>query len=203
MVYNNNLQRLSEVAPQDEVDQDPRVAEALLRHRYEEGERELFVPLADLARRGGRLEEARALVEKGLIEFPKRISGWVLAGRIEMQVGRIAQAREFYLGVLEDLDPGNLPALRSLALAAMEEGDSERARRWIERWRIEDPGDREAEDLLAELAGPADAGGGEQFAIAPLAGGDESMLNQMLADIESEFTPERDADWKQEGERSE
>ncbi len=125
--------------------------EAMLSHRFEGGDRELFIPLADLARRSGRIAAARALVETGLAEFPERVSGWVLAGRIEMQAGNVDRARHYYRQVLEELDPGNLPALRSLTLGAIEAGKFDEAKLYLERWCREDPDDPEAEDMLAEM----------------------------------------------------
>ena len=169
---------------------DSRVDEALLRHRFDGGERELFVPLADLARRSGQLELARELLGSGLDEFPERVSAWVLASRVEAQSGHLKEAGRLYLQVIE-LDPGNLPALRSLAAAALAVGESGQALGLTERWLAEDPADPEAEDLLAELLEPA---GGEPRPLAPLPPGSESAIGRALSGAREQPSEGKDID---------
>lgn len=122
-----------------------------LRRRHEAGETELFVPLAELARREGRSQEALALLETGLRQWPRRVSGWVALARLKAQLGRMDEALAHYRDLLERLDSHNLPALRALAGAAIARGDLQAARVYLDRWRVEDPEDPELEDLCEEL----------------------------------------------------
>lgn len=135
-----------------------------LRRRHDAGETELFVPLAELARREGRSQEALALLEAGLRQWPRRVSGWVALARLKAQLGRMDEALGHYADLLERLDPHNLPALRALAGAAFARGDLRSARSYLERWRLEDPEDPELDDLCEELGA---AGEGWSAAAAP------------------------------------
>ncbi len=154
---------------------------AELRRRFERGESELFVPLAELARREGRSQDALQLVEAGLAQWPQRVSAWVELARLKAQLGRMDEALGHYREVLERLDARNLPALRALAAAALAAGDDEAARRYLEGWAIEDPQDPELEDLREELAAmsqepPAPA--------APRAAQSTGLLDLSLAELE-------------------
>ncbi|MBM4116283.1 tetratricopeptide repeat protein [bacterium] len=139
-----------------------------LRRRHAAGESELFVPLAELARREGRSQESLALLEAGLREWPRRVSGWVALARLKAQLGRMDEALGHYRELLEGLDPHNLPALRALAGAALARGELASAGSYLQRWRAEDPEDPELGDLCEELAalrgGWLGAGGAEQTA---------------------------------------
>jgi tetratricopeptide (TPR) repeat protein len=132
------------------------VADALQR-RLERGESELFVPLAELARRQGRAAEAARLLEAGLARWPQRVSAWVELARLKAQLGRMEEALGHYRAVLEGLDARNLPALRALAAAALAAGDLAAARRYLDGWAGEDPRDPELDDLREELAAMAAA----------------------------------------------
>ncbi|MCB9515020.1 MAG: tetratricopeptide repeat protein [Candidatus Krumholzibacteriia bacterium] len=122
-----------------------------LESRFARGERTLFVPLAELARRDGRLAEAAALLEQGLEECPRRVSAWVQLARLRAQEGRMDEALRHYRHVLEALDPQNLPALRALTASSLAAGDVDAARRLLEAWSAQDPEDPELADLLEEL----------------------------------------------------
>lgn len=123
-----------------------------LQRRHAAGETELFVPLAELARREGRSQEALALLEAGLQQWPRRVSGWVALARLKSQLGHVDEALGHYRDLLDGLDPRNLPALRALAGAALARGDAAGARGYLDRWRAEDPEDPELEDLCEEMA---------------------------------------------------
>ena len=127
-------------------------AAAELQRRFERGEGELFVPLAELARREGRSQEALRLLEAGLSRWPQRVSAWVELARLKAQLGRMDEALGHYREVLDRLDARNLPALRALAAAALAKGDAVAARRYLAGWAGEDPQDPELEDLREELA---------------------------------------------------
>jgi tetratricopeptide (TPR) repeat protein len=157
-----------------------------LRRRFERGESELFVPLAGLARREGRSQEAQQLVEAGLARWPQRVSAWVELARLKAQLGRMDEALGHYREVLERLDARNLPALRALAAAALAAGDDERARRYLAGWALEDPLDPELEDLREELAALS------QEAPAPIAAEaapSAGLLELSLADLEPGYLP--------------
>ncbi|MCP4549034.1 MAG: tetratricopeptide repeat protein [bacterium] len=152
---------------------------------YESGRRELFVPLAEWLKRGGQPAKAIELLEEGLAEFPDRISGWVLLARVKMQMGDIRSARRHYAHILARHDSGNLPALRALGSACMEEGNLFEAENYIKRWHERDPLDPEAEDLLEELQ----VGAGEAvFDLSPDPA-PRAVLDLNLDDIERDLMP--------------
>jgi tetratricopeptide (TPR) repeat protein len=152
-----------------------------------DGRREFFVPLAEGARRAGRLDRAIALLEEGLAISPDRVGAWVLLARCKSQQGRLEEAFAHYRWILEKLDARNLPALRALAVRAVAAGDRERAGNYLHRWKREDPLDPEMEDLLAELEGA-----GEDGAAARDEPGDPSrpgILDIGLAELEQRLMP--------------
>lgn len=183
--------------------------EVSLKRFYESGREELFLPLADWARRRGAVEEAQQLLEQGLRRWPRHTAAWVLLGRIRMQMGRVDESRAIYERILSRLDARNLPALRALASAAAECGDWRAARDYLERWACEDPEDPEMADRLEEAAQAA--AGGEAGEAPP--GGDREedasdaappgVLDIPLADIERDLMPapplEDEASWPGRG----
>jgi len=167
--------------------------EASLRRLYESGREELFLVLADWARRRGAVEEAQQLLETGLVRWPDHVAARVLLGRLHMQMGRMEDARGIYESVLARLDARNLPALRALAAAAVERGDWRAARDYLERWASEDPEDPEMADRLEEVATALarQEAGGEEVPGQPRPGAAESpgVLDIPLADIERDLMP--------------
>jgi len=168
------------------------LSEERLRRLHAQGRAELFVPLAEWSRRRGRFDEATRLLEDGLEHWPGRVAAWVLLARVEAQQGRIDQARQHYRHVLDELDPRNLPALRALAVAALETGERERARDLLERWRREDPLDAELEDFLEliESHPPEPAGPGEgdvPGAETPPEAGRAEVLDLSLGELERDL----------------
>jgi tetratricopeptide (TPR) repeat protein len=170
--------------------------EIALRRLYESGREELFLVLADWARRRGAVEEAQLLLEGGLRRWPEHTAAWVLLGRLRVQMGRLDEARGIYARILARLDARNLPALRALASAAVERGDWRAARDYLERWACEDPEDPEMADRLEEVEGAlAHEEAGEDLRIeraalgAPDAAGPPGVLDIPLADIERDLLP--------------
>lgn len=123
-----------------------------LRIRYELGETELFVPLAEIARRTGQPEQALSVLEKGLERWSWRVGAWIQMARVKAQLGRLDEANAHYRHVLEAIDPRNLPALRALAVASVATGDLEAAERYLQGWATVNPDDPELEDLQEEFA---------------------------------------------------
>ena len=137
----------SEVRPRA----DSAAAREQLRQRYERGETELFVPLAELARRAGQTPEALALLQTGLKRWPRRVSAWVQLARLQAQSGHMDEALAHYRHVLEVLDPRNLPALRALVASSLATGAIDEARGYLETWAVEDPEDPELADFGEEV----------------------------------------------------
>jgi len=73
-----------------------------------------FIPLADLYRRLGRLEEAQRLLVDGLRRHPDSTSGRVVLALVEAQRGQPAEARRIWERVLSS-DPEHAFARRELA----------------------------------------------------------------------------------------
>lgn len=135
-----------------------------------------FLPLADLYRRAGRLEQARQILSRGLAGDPDCLSARVLFGEVLAGLGEEDAARRELTAVL-DRDRDNLVALRLLAEDAAARGDWQRARECQERLlRLlpEASGVRSALEetrrrLAAASTSPADAPGG------PAGGGGEAQ----------------------------
>ena len=123
-----------------------------LRIRYELGETELFVPLADIARRSGQPEQALTVLERGIERWSWRVGAWIQLARVKAQLGRLDEANAHYRHVLEAIDPRNLPALRALAVASVSEGNLEAAEGYLQGWAEVNPDDPELEDLQEELS---------------------------------------------------
>jgi tetratricopeptide (TPR) repeat protein len=126
--------------------------------RKQMGERELFIPLAEIESRSGRPEEALRILEQGLAGHEERVGAWVQLARVKSRLGRLEEALQHYRHVLDQLDPRNLPALRALAGDALAKGAAEHAQAYLERWREINPMDPELEDLSEEVAFMVDPG---------------------------------------------
>lgn len=134
-----------------------------------------FLPLADLYRRAGRLEQARQILSRGLAGDPDCLSARVLFGEVLAGLGEEDAARRELTAVL-DRDRDNLVALRLLGEDAAARGDWQRARECQERLlRLlpEASGVRSALEetrrrLAAARTSPTDAPGG------PAGGGGEA-----------------------------
>jgi tetratricopeptide (TPR) repeat protein len=107
-----------------------------------------FAPLADLYRRSGRLTEALELLEQGLAEHPRYVSGLVILGRCRLAAGDRDGAVAAFQRVLE-IDPNNLVVLKLLAEDASRREDWTAASGLLERVVLLDPLDEPAEIELA------------------------------------------------------
>ena len=120
-----------------------------------------FAPLADLLRQAGRLEEALVLLEDGLADHPRYLSGMVVLGKTLFDAGRQDRARQVLAKVL-DLDPENYVALGLLAEDACESRDWAGARSRLEKLRRLEPDSPRWEKLwrMVNVQTVPDAGGG-------------------------------------------
>lgn len=69
----------------------------------------VFIPLAQICREQGHLEEAREICEKGLEAHPDSVSGRVLMARVLFDMDRLDEARQIVVGILNDF-PGQAEA---------------------------------------------------------------------------------------------
>ena len=92
----------------------------------------VFLPLADLYRRAGRLSEARRILEAGLEDHPGFVTARAALGLVLAEMGEAADARAA-LGEVLQADPDNLLALRLLAADAGDRGQWDDACRHYER----------------------------------------------------------------------
>ncbi len=114
-----------------------------------------FIPLADLYRRLGRLDEAAALLEEGLARHPGSLSGRVVLALTLQERGERERAGELWRQVLAE-DPGHAFAEQRLA-------------------ELAEPGETVAEAESAEgetEASPPPAEGTPAAPAAPAAGAD-------------------------------
>ncbi len=106
---------------------------------------------ADRLRREGRHDEAVALVEDGLRRSPRSAAGHLLAGYLHLASRRIDRARDAFQSVLA-LDQDHPRALLGLARIAIESGDADAARPYLERalrYHADFPEARALEEMIA------------------------------------------------------
>ncbi len=116
----------------------------------------VFVPLADLYRRTGRLSEARRILERGLHEHPRFITAWAALGLVLAEMGESGDARRALQTVIQ-ADPENTLALRLLGRDAADRGDWELARDLGERLLRLEPEDGTVREALREARRRLDA----------------------------------------------
>jgi len=116
----------------------------------------VFVPLADLYRRTGRLSEGRRILERGLHEHPRFITAWAALGLLLTEMGESGEARRALQTVIQ-ADPENTLALRLLGRDAADRGDWELARDLGERLLRLEPEDSTVREALREARRRLDA----------------------------------------------
>jgi tetratricopeptide (TPR) repeat protein len=114
----------------------------------------VFAPLADACRKGGLVDEAVDIADRGVEENPGYTSGHVVRGKCYYDRGDRKTAMACFERVL-DLDPNNLVALKFLGLIQAEEGDATGARERFKHILALDPDDREIRRELDILDVPA------------------------------------------------
>jgi hypothetical protein len=116
----------------------------------------VFVHLAEALRRAGEHERARAILDEGLTRHGDSASGYVVRGRVLLDLGEHDAAIGAFRRVLE-LDPGNLVALRGLGDAAQRTGWHDEAVRYYAELQSRSPFDEEIRGLLTDAEAMAAA----------------------------------------------
>jgi tetratricopeptide (TPR) repeat protein len=114
----------------------------------------LFVPLAEMYRKAGMLEEAIGELKEGLERQPSYMSARVALGKIYMEKQMKAEAREEFAKVVDSI-PNNLFAQKKLAEVSLELGDRLAAGRALRAVIKLNPMDEEAISMLAGIDSPS------------------------------------------------
>ncbi|NIQ93982.1 MAG: tetratricopeptide repeat protein [Desulfuromonadales bacterium] len=150
----------------------------------------VFVPLGEIYRQSGMVDEAQAVVLKGLKQNPDYGLGYIALGRVLLAKDLPEKAEKAYRKALR-FEPENLSALKGLLRLLWNRGDTEGAGEMAETLVRVKPGDPDAEKVLKSLAGRsekqtgagASAGKEKTAAGAEKAEGDEPIQTATLADI--------------------
>src|SRR5258706_2755571 len=108
----------------------------------------LFVGLAEEYRAAGRLPEAIAALEKGLLAHQGYVAARVLLGRAYLEAGRADDAARMFASALA-LDPANMVSARSLAEIQLSRGEKIEARRNYKLYHALS-GDRAVEEIIGK-----------------------------------------------------
>lgn len=153
-----------------------------------------FARLADAYRKAGALERALETVEQGLLRHPDYLSAHIVRGRTLRELGRRSAASAAFRRVLE-LDPQNLVALRALAELAVEDGNSDEARRLYERLQELEPLDERVRAALRGLDRSREEEGVERVAEERPGTGEEPQMATEGAEARADEEPgEGDSD---------
>ncbi|HSE63447.1 MAG TPA: tetratricopeptide repeat protein, partial [Thermoanaerobaculia bacterium] len=112
-----------------------------------------FVPLADELRKAGRLPDAIAALESGLVVHPGYVAARIALGRAYLEAGRIESSMEAFARALAD-DPSNLVAAKALGDLHLSRGEPLEA---LKRYRLYRAisGDRRLDVVIDGLEGEA------------------------------------------------
>jgi tetratricopeptide (TPR) repeat protein len=122
-----------------------------LQERYDRApESRIFAPLADACRKGGDVDRAIALCEKGLERYPDYASAHVILGKCFYDKGATERSRAEFERVIE-IDPENMVALKFMGDILMSEGDREGATSCYRRILAIDPTNEEVSGKLEGL----------------------------------------------------
>ncbi|MDH5196362.1 MAG: tetratricopeptide repeat protein, partial [Gemmatimonadota bacterium] len=122
-----------------------------LERRYQDDPARNFAQLAEAYRKGGRLDDALALLQGHLTERPNYVSGLIVLGRCLLDQQNDAEARETFQRVL-GVDAEHIIALRALGEIAERGGDLGGAKEWFTRLLDVDPMNEDAEEALQRIA---------------------------------------------------
>lgn len=109
----------------------------------------LFLALAEEYRKSGRLSEALATLQRGLLSHPGYLSAQVALGRAHFEAGQATEAIATFSKVLA-ADPGNLVSAKSLADIHLSRGENLEAVKKYKLYRALS-GDRTVEEVIARL----------------------------------------------------
>jgi tetratricopeptide (TPR) repeat protein len=109
----------------------------------------LFLALAEEYRKAGRLSEALATLQRGLLSHPGYLSAQVALGRAHFEAGQSTEAIATFSKVLA-ADPGNLVSAKSLADIHLSRGENLEAVKKYKLYRALS-GDRSVEEVIARL----------------------------------------------------
>lgn len=109
----------------------------------------LFLALAEEYRKAGRLSEALATLQRGLLSHPGYLSAQVALGRAHFEAGQATEAIATFSKVLA-ADPGNLVSAKSLADIHLSRGENLEAVKKYKLYRALS-GDRSVEEVIARL----------------------------------------------------
>lgn len=121
-----------------------------LQRQYQDDPARYFAQLAEAYRRGGRLDEALAMLREHLAARPSYVSGLIVLGRCLLDQQNDVEARETFERVLV-VDQEHIIALRALGEIGERTGDVTSARRWFQRLLEIDPMNDEAVAALGRL----------------------------------------------------
>jgi tetratricopeptide (TPR) repeat protein len=124
-----------------------------------------FVPLADALRKVGRLPEAIATLEAGLVVHPGYVAARIALARAYLEAGRIESSMEAFSQALAD-DPSNLVAAKALGDLHLSRGEPLEA---LKRYRLYRAisGDRRLDVVIDGLEGEASRAAGAASQAAP------------------------------------
>lgn len=124
-----------------------------------------FVPLADALRKVGRLPEAIATLESGLVVHPGYVAARIALARAYLEAGRIESSMEEFSRALGD-DPSNLVAAKALGDLHLSRGEPLEA---LKRYRLYRAisGDRRLDVVIDGLEGEASRAAKAASAAAP------------------------------------
>jgi len=131
-----------------EPSSEARIRDLRKRVEREPGSR-YFVPLAEEYRRAGRLAEAIATLEEGLVAHPGYVAAQVALARAYLEAGQIGESMASFSKALA-ADPSNLVAAKALADLHLSRGEPVEA---LKRYRLYRgiSGDRKLDLLIEKL----------------------------------------------------
>lgn len=112
-----------------------------------------FVPLADELRKAGRLPDAIATLETGLVVHPGYVAARIALARAYLEAGRIESSMEAFARALAD-DPSNLVAAKALGDLHLSRGEPLEALKKYRLYRAIS-GDRRLDVVIDGLEGEA------------------------------------------------
>lgn len=110
----------------------------------------IFLQLAEEYRHQGRMQEALAVLDRGLQEHPGYLSALVAKGRCHLELGEADASRSVLERVVKQ-DPTQMVANKLLVRAYLETGDPARARERLDLYSLLNDGDPEIGDLRRQI----------------------------------------------------